>query len=479
MSKPYWRPRPEQVRGVKLIAREGGVRLFMPPGKGKTSTVYKAFKILKDAGLIDAMLVIAPCRVIDTSWPQEMVKWADFEGLTYSAIRGEEGGTKLENQIRRQQAMEADADVYSMNIEGLLSSEWCLGKKTSGYPVNPFAVKWLSSKRIMLVVDESQRFKNWDGLTTRTLRKYLKYFKRRVILTGTPKENKLDDLFSQFFITDMGADFGQYITHFRREYLMRDYDGNILPYPDSMDRICAKIAPTTIMLEEEERVPLQEVDYWVQMPKEAKKLYNELKKEFLTTIEGKTVMAPNAGVLYNKLRQCAQGAIWLTDDKDGRYATLHSAKHDQLENLLEELNGDPLFCLYAFRHDYLRLEERMGSVPRIGGGVSSRAGIEAVEQFGAGHLPLLMAHPDSAAYGIDGLQHKCNRICWFGMDWSYRKVYQANKRIDRHGSTAEEVYIYRILADCAIERAILDMVKEKKEGAEEFTSKLREYLKNE
>jgi hypothetical protein len=462
-----------------MIVREGGVRLFMPPGKGKTSTVLKAFKILKDADLIDALLVLAPCRVIDTSWPQELKKWADFDSLTYATIHGEEGGTALENQMTRRAAMESDADVYLMNIEGLRSSEWCLGKKTSGYPVNPYAVKWLKGKRVMLAVDESQRFKSWDSPTTRILKKYLTYFKRRLVLTGTPKEDKLDDLFSQFYITDMGVDFGPHITRFRREYLMRDFDGNVLPYPDSVDRICAKIAPTTIMLEDDEKVAIQDVDYWVPMPEAAKKIYNQLKKEFLAAIEGKTVMAPNTGVLYNKLRQCAQGAVWLTDDNDGRYVTLHGAKHDQLQNLLEELNGDPLFCMYSFRHDYLRMEERIGQIPRIGGGVSSKAGIEYVNQFGAGALPLLMAHPDSAAYGIDGLQQNCNRICWFGMDWSWRKVYQANKRIVRHGTKAEEVYVYRILTDCAIERAILDTVQAKKKGAATFTATLKEYLLNE
>jgi len=477
MSKPYWEPRAPQIRGCKLIVQTGGTRLFLPPGKGKTSTVLKAFRILKDAGLVDSMLVIAPGRVIDTSWPQEIDKWQDFDGLTYATIHGGQGTGEKTAAIRRA-AMEQEADIYLMNIEGLLRPEWCLGKKTSGYPANPYALKWLKSKRVMLVIDESHRFKTWMSILMRTLKKYLPYFKRRLIMTGSVKEDKLDDLFSQCYITDMGADLGDRITHFRREYLMRDWDGNIVPYPDSVDRICSKIAPTTLMLEDDEKLPINEVDWWVKMPPEVRKQYNQLKKEFLVEVDGKTIMSVNAGVLFNKLRQFAQGAIWLTEES-GKYLDLHSAKIDMLQNLIEELRGDPLFCMYLFKHDYMRLEKQIGPVARIGGGVSRTLGQNWCRAFGAGTVPLLMAHPDSAAYGIDGLQMNCNKMCWLGYSVSYRAVYQAQKRIVRPGTKADEVYIYRILTDCAVERAVLDMVQQKMNGAAQFLSTLKEHLKNE
>lgn len=466
-SKKKLSPRPEQVRGMKLIVSEGGVRLFLPPGKGKTSVVLKAFSVLKKLNLVDVLLVLAPLRVVTTSWPQEIEKWEDFADLTYTVIHG--GGEG------RGWAMEQDVDVYLMNVEGLLTKEWCLGPKKRGYPLNPTALKFLKGKRVMLAVDESTKFKNSQSRRFKTLKKYLPYFQRRVIMTGTPKPNTIEDLFGQCYITDMGQDLGAFVTHFRNEYMQLGYDGKLHPQPTALERIAEKIAPTTLQLEDDEAMPLTVVDYWVPMPEHCREQYEELKKEFITEIQGKTVMAPNAGVLWTKLRQFAQGAIWMPHDPEP--LIIHDAKIDMFENLMVELGGDPLFCLYQFRHDYARMCQRLGyAVPHIASGVSAAQGAAYCRSFGAGGMPLLLGQPQSVAHGIDGLQGNCNRVCWFGLDWSWEMYYQANRRVARSGSKADQVYIYRIMMDCPTERAVLESVEGKKNSEAEFLQILRSHL---
>lgn len=436
----------------------------MPPGKGKTSTVLKSFQVLKKLGFVDALLVLAPLRVVTTSWPQDLSKWEDFDGLTYTLIHGGTDG--------RFAAMKEDVDVYLMNVEGLLTKEWKLGK---GNSLNKVATTFLNGKRFMLAVDESTKFKNSQSSRFKTLKRYLELFERTVILTGTPKPNTLEDLFAQCYITDMGEDLGRFITHFRNEYMTMGYSGQWEPQKTALERVAAKIAPTTLQLEDTEAMPLQVVDYWVPMPESIKKEYNELKREFITSIDGKTVLAPNAGVLLGKLRQMAQGAIWIPGEAE--YHNLHNAKLDMLENLLEELNGDPLFCLYQYRHDYMRIEERMGrTLPRIGSGVSAQQGAAWCRAFGAGHYPLLLGQPQSVAHGVDGLQNNCNRVAWFGIDWSWENYYQANRRVARSGSKHDQVFIYRILMDCPTERAMLATVEGKKNSESEFLQILRSHL---
>lgn len=372
--------------------------------------------------------------------------------------------------------MKQDSDIYLMNIEGLLTTEWRLGPQKRGYPLNEVALSFLRGKRVMLAVDESTKFKNYDSTRFKTLKKYLKYFVRRLVMTGTPKPDKLEDLFSQCYITDMGEDLGEFVTHFRNEYMALDFNGKYIPQTTGLERVAEKIAPTTLQLEDDEAIPCQYVDIWVPFPEELKESYKKLSKDFIAMIAGKTVMAPNAGVLFGKLRQLVQGAF-VDDEEDNGYRVAHDTKLDALENLIEELNGEPAFCLYQYHHDYKRINERLGyTVPRVGGGVSAAQGAAYCQAFGAGGMPLLLGQPQSVAHGVDGLQNNCNNVIWFANDPSWENTFQANRRVARQGTKADQVFIYRIMLDCPFEHALLAIVDGKEQSEENFLTTLRKYL---
>jgi len=432
------------------------------PGKGKTSVVLKSFQLLKQKGLVDKLLVIAPLRVVTTSWPAQLEHWDDFKGLTYTIIHGD-----------RQGAMDKDVDVYLMNFEGLLTKEW----KVAGISKNMVplkTLKWLRANRFMLAIDESTKMKNPSSQRFKLIKSVLKEFSYNTIMTGTPKPNNLEDLFAQCYLTDGGRDLGQYITHFRRQYMVPDYNGfGFTAQPGAMERVAEKIADTTLQLEYEEAVPSQIIPIWVPMPEELRFKYEELKAEFLTTLGNDTVVAPTAAAVLIKLRQFAQGAVY----HEGNPIELHSAKLDALETLLEELNGEPLFCLTAFRHDVDRIRARLGyTVPYIGSGTTAAQGSAWCASFSAGHTPLLLGHPASVAHGVDGLQNNCQNVVWFGQTWSWEEFYQANLRVVRHGTKAEQVFIYQILMDCGVERAMLAAVQDKQGSEAKFCKLLRECL---
>lgn len=476
-SKPRFEPRPLQLEGMKLGMQHGGFRLFLKPGRGKTAVVLKVFDLLKKQGLVDVLLVVAPLRVVTTSWPHQLGYWQDFSHLTHTLIHG--------GADARRSALAKDVDVYLMNVEGLVGSEFaptCTNpeSKRKKYIPNPIGEKWFKRHRVMLAVDESTKFKNHNSLRSQSLKCYLPLTERRCIMTGTPRPGTLEDLFFQCYITDGGADLGRYITHFRSQYMSRSRDGfSYTEVPGAAERVAKKIAPTTLMSGgSDSDMVTEEVLVWVPMPPALRTQYNELKREFLLELGDSTIMAPNSGVLWGKLRQFAQGAIY-DPDEDG-WHTLHNGKLDALENLLEELGGDPAFCLYAYGHDYERISERLGYVvPRIGGGVSVTQGSAYCRLFSSGQLPLLLGHPASVALGVDGLQNNCSNVIWFGSDPSWEATYQANLRIARSGSKAEKVTIYRIVVDCCIERAILTKCSSKELAEKDFLDYLRTELTKE
>ncbi len=479
MSKPLFSPRPLQIKGMSLLVSESSARLFLKPGRGKTAVALKAFDILKKQGHVDCMLVISYLRVITTSWPHQIGYWQDFDHLTYQIIHG--------GQEARRKAMNTPADIYLMNAEGLIGTEFgpvCLNPnvKRKRYGPNSYALAWFKGRRVMLVCDESTLFKNASSLRSQSLKTYLPHTSRRVVMTGTPRPGRLENLFFQCYITDLGKDLGQFITHFRRNYMRPDDSGfGYTELPGAAERVSKAIAPTTLISDgRDDDMPIWEVPVWVPMAEHVKAQYNELKREFLLALGDSTVMAPNSGVLWGKLRQFAQGAIFDTQEGDDSWIEVHEGKLDALENILGELDGEPAFCLYAFRHDYVRINARLcHTVPRVGGGIGVAQGVANCKLFGAGQLPLLLGHPASVARGVDGLQQNCSNVIWFGNSPSWEETYQANLRIARSGNTKESVTVYRIMMDCGVERAILETCRSKEIMESEFLSLLRKELSEE
>lgn len=475
-SKPLFQPRPLQLKALQMLMKESGARLFLKPGRGKTAVVLKAFDILKKKGLVDTLLVIAPLRVVATSWPQELGRWADFDHLTHALIHG--------GKEARRQAMQQKVDVYLLNNEGLIGSEFGPvvlnpGAKRKRYGANPYALAWFKGKRVMLAVDESTKFKDGMALRSQSLKQYLPETARRVILTGTPRPGKLENLWMQCFITDGGKDLGSFISHFRSKYMYPSPSGfGYDERPGAALAVSEKIAPTTIVSDGDDDMPTLEVPIWVPMPEDKRAIYNELKNQFIIALGDSTVMAPNAGVLWGKLRQFAQGAINDTiSNEEGKWLHVHDGKLDALEGILAELDGEPAFCMYAYRHDFERINQRLEyEVPRVGGGISMAQGKAWCQLFAAGQIPLLLGHPSSVALGVDGLQNNCSNIIWFGNTASWEQTYQANLRIARHGSKAESVTIYRIMLDCSIERSILESCSNKEMSEAAFLDLLRASL---
>ena len=107
---------------------------------------------------------------------------------------------------QRQSALNTEADIYLINLENVA---WLCG---------------LSDKLVFtnLIIDESSRFKDPSTKRFKALKKHLKGFSRRLILTGTPTPQGMQDLWSQVGILDLGERLETSLTRFRDKYMMPD-----------------------------------------------------------------------------------------------------------------------------------------------------------------------------------------------------------------------------------------------------------------
>lgn len=195
MSSIY-HPRPYQQFATDMIIKKKALALMLDMGLGKTVITLTAINdLMYDYLEISKVLVIAPLRVADTTWPDECKVWEHLQHLRVAKILGD--------VTNRKKALSENADIYVINREQV---SWLVGIYGSKWPFD------------MVVIDESSSFKSPKSKRFKDLRKVRPFMKRIVELTGTPAPNGLLDLWSQIYLLDMGERLGKTISEYRRRY---------------------------------------------------------------------------------------------------------------------------------------------------------------------------------------------------------------------------------------------------------------------
>lgn len=436
-----WIPHDYQMRATRFLCDKPSAALFLDPGLGKTSIVLNAFKALKDAGQARKMLVVAPLRVCQLVWAQEGQKWTQFRDLTFSLIHGP--GKAKANALR------ADTDIYLINPEG---------------------IKWLAQQFIGMrmpfdtfVIDELTKFKNNRSKRNKMLRPHMDKAARRWGLTGTPAPNGYMDLFGQFLMLDSGRALGKYITHFRDLYFVKGFDGFTYSLQSTgAERIEERIKPIVLRMAGKDYLDLPQVINDVRLLRMDKRTlvkYQQMKETMvLQETGGGDVTAANAAGVSSKLSQIANGAVYATPDptkpRTGKREVIHihDLKLDALQELIDELCGQPLLIAYEFQHDLDRMKEHFGKdMPFLGKGMSAQATMDMEAAWNAGELPYLAAHPASIGHGLNMQQGGAGHICWFGVTWDFELYDQFIKRVARQGNTRKSIVNHILAVDGSVD----------------------------
>lgn len=447
-SHKEWTPHGYQKRAVDfLVAQQGAAALFLDPGLGKTSITLSAFAELKARGEAKRMLVIAPLRVCQLVWRQEAQRWTQFRDLKFAFLHG-----PRKNDILRA-GLQDGTDIFLLNPEGVpWLSDLYFGKFL------PFDI---------VTIDELTKFKNAQATRHKRLRPRIKKITRRWGLTGTPIPNGYMDLFGQFLMLDDGQRLGKFITQYRDLYFQPAFNGfDYNLRNNGAERIEERIKPVTLRMSAEDYLtlpPLVDDIRLLEMSPKARKVYEQMKKETIAELPEGTITAANAGAVYSKLKQMANGAVYKVGLGEERTVIhLHDDKLDALENLVDELAGVPLIVGYEFNHDLQRIKERFGKdIPYIGSGVSSARAEEIERKWNAGEISLLPMHPASAAHGLNFQHGGAAHIVWFSASWDLELYDQLIRRIYRQGTTAPRVVNHLLIMKETIDELQLQALKDK------------------
>lgn len=424
-----------QVVAKDFIIGHPYAAVILDMGMGKTATTLSAVnELMFDRFEVTKVLVIAPLRVANTVWSDEIEQWSELRNLRYSKIVG--------TPKQRKVALQKDADIYIVNRENL---PW-LVEQCSPY------FKW-----DMVVIDELSSFKSWQSKRFKAFMTMRPYMKRVVGLTGTPSSNGLMDLFAEFKVIDGGERLGRFIGEFRSRYFEEGRrNGNIVYEYIPMDyaecQIQDKISDITISMKALDYLDMPEListKKLVRMSEKEKEKYIQFKKEYvLSELDGLEVTAANAASLMNKLVQLSNGAVY---SDDHTVVPLHEQKLDALEDILESANGEPVLVAYWFKHDLARITGRLEKLK-----VTSRVlkTEEDIREWNKGNVPVGLIHPAGAGYGLN-LQKGGHHLVWFGLTWSLELYQQTNARLWRQGQEAETVVIQHIVTEGTIDEEIL------------------------
>ncbi len=201
---------PYQVRGALFAAYRGRCILGDDMGLGKTVQTLAAAELLARERGVERVLVVAPASV-KYQWESEIRKFTD------RPVQVIEGGS----QARR--AQYTQPTFYRLiNYEQVLRDG---GELNAWHPD-------------LIVLDEAQRIKNWEAKVSRAVKKLRSRY--ALVLTGTPLENKLEELYSIVqFVDDrrLGPAF-----QFLHEHRVLDEHGKVIGYRN-LHKIREKLEP--------------------------------------------------------------------------------------------------------------------------------------------------------------------------------------------------------------------------------------------
>ena len=426
-------PYPYQQAAVDWIMNHRKCGLFLEMGLGKTVITLTAVKKLMQNFAFTKVLVIAPLRVAATVWAEEAAKWDHLQDLRCVKVLG--------SRQEREAALRQDADIYIVNRENV-----------------PWLVAYQATSRTwpfdMLVLDELSSFKSPKAERFKALRRVLPAVRRIVGLTGTPSPNGLIDLWSQIYLLDKGERLGRFVTTYRDKYFIPvQMNGNVVYKYALIDgaakEIYSKISDICMSMKAEDYLKLPkriDITYPVALPEKAQRAYETMERDLVLPLAGEAITAQNAAVLTGKLLQLANGAIYT---EDGEFIQIHDAKLDALEDLIEAANGEPVLVYYEFRHDAARIQKRFPQARRL-------LTPDDVNDWNAGKVELMIAHPASAGHGLN-LQAGGHIIIWFGLSWSLEAYMQANARLHRQGQT-HPVTIYHVITAGTVDGEVLKVL---------------------
>jgi superfamily II DNA or RNA helicase len=430
---------PYQVEGVSFLAGNGRALLADDMGLGKTLQAIAAATWIMSEAEAQCALIVCPAS-LKQQWAREIEK---FTGLSARVVQGPAAARAV--QYRQ------GGSFYVINYELVLRDLTVINE---------------TLRPDLLILDEAQRIKNWRTKIAAAVKRVPTRY--AFVLSGTPLENRLEDLYSLMQVVDQKVlgPLWRYLVDFH----VTDERGKVLGYRN-LSELRRRLAP--VMLRRDRRlvrdqlperieqrldVPLTPIQRGLHddAVANAGRLAHIAKKRPLTPSEQKRMLAS-----LQQARMACNAAGLVDKETEG------SPKLDELESILDELclqSGLKAVVFSQWEQMTRMVEQRLrrmglGCVRLHGGVPSSRRG-ELIDRFHEDDAVQVFLSTDA---GGVGLNLQCASVLVnLDIPWNPAVLDQRIGRVHRLGQT-EKVQILLLVAADSYEERVLALVQGKRD----------------
>jgi hypothetical protein len=409
-----------EVPSTFLLLRHKG-HIFATGNTGKTLVQITDFaqQHKKDK---KAMLVLCPKSLMQAAWGSDIAKFAPHLRVSLCYAQ------------KRTESLNAEADVYVVNVDGAKD----LAKMPKKF--------WKKFGR--LVIDESEAYKHHTSQRSKAVKKIAGNFEYVRLMSGTPATNGICNLWHQYYILDDGERLGKTFYGFRSACCEAVQTGPSANHVEWRDRegielvVAELVKDITIRHKFEDCVDIPENHTYsvpVELSKQHRKVYEQLKNESIAFLQTTTVTAVNGAVLAGKLLQASSGAVY---SDDGKYAAIDTERYELVMDLVEARKHVVVFYLWEHQREELEALAKSRKIQHVVWD-SSKPGI--VDEFQAGKYQVLFAHPASAGHGLT--LTKGTATIWASPTYNLSWFTQGMKRVHRIGQKKKTENIVVVAKD--------------------------------
>ena len=358
-----------QRQGSKFLTLNERAILADQPGLGKSKQSIDAH-----VGMGAKDVLVLAYKTLTYNWLQEYQTW--YPDMNFGVVP--------DSTRERREFWRNKPDIVIANYEKLNAADW------------PMDNHW-----DVVTADEGTKFKNSATKVWKNVRDEVRRSQSTWVLTGTPLEKRLDDLYNLFALL-RPAVLGNYM-RYRSQHQVLGWGGEVIQI-NNLDLLRDRIGywmlrRTKAQVLKNLPPKLPPENRFVRMSVPEQKEYQELLSEFGEFLDNAQLSIFNPLTKLLRMRQyCCTPAIWGVERKGSKYA--------ELVDIIKDWDGQIIvFCSFTevtrLLRNWLASDVDYNPEAYIDGDVPAKQRVDVVNLFNEGKVGKVLISSDAGRFGLN------------------------------------------------------------------------------